>query len=91
MYILFNLYIRMFQNTLVLAQRTPHGSLNVRLLPAVSTIHLPQPRGIHVTSASSAHDTTAVTNVRSVGLFEKLLLKYRILDIQKYVIKKFLY
>lgn len=65
-----------------------HGDLGtVRLLPAVSTMHLLKPKSIYTTACC----TSTVEVVRPVGRIERMLKRIGLLDVQKYVITVSLY
>lgn len=72
---------------MVLTQKVPqiHGN-TVELLPAASMCLLDS-KNVRTTPTSSQQHTSVVANVPQVGYFERLLLKYKILDVQKYVSK----
>ncbi|XP_020281419.1 ubiquinol-cytochrome-c reductase complex assembly factor 1 isoform X2 [Pseudomyrmex gracilis] len=66
--------------TLMLTQRTTQNDL-VRLFAPVCATHLPEFRNIYTTSSSN---TSIAQNIRPMGVVQKTLKKFGILDIQKY-------
>lgn len=65
-----------------------HRNFNTMLLPTASIMQRLDSKNIHITSVRCI---STVKEVQRMGFTERILRKTGIIDVQKYVIEKFLY